>query len=393
MQQAIKMVDLAKQQNLIRPNLEQAISEVLNNGNYILGKQVFELEEKLAKFCQADFAVSCASGTDALEIVLKAKQVTSKDAIFIPAFTYTATAGAVVLAGATPVFVDVLPDSFNLDPNSLEQAITVAKQHNLHPAGIISVDLFGLPADYQRINNLAKMHNLWLLCDAAQSFGARYQGAKVGNFGIATATSFFPSKPLGCYGDGGCIFTNDAELADAFKSLRMHGAKILQGVADKYNNVRVGMNSRLDTMQAVVLLVKLNIFEQEIKLRNQVAEYYNQLFTEVFADQQQLSWPVIPNGYDSVWAQYTIKLSTNLINNKLTNQQLQAELKAGGVPSVIYYSKPISAQAPYAHFPQVDLFTAEQLSNQVLSLPMHPYLTRDQQQYIVNQVAAILSKY
>ena len=380
----IKMIDLPAQQKLIRPQLEKAIVTVLDSGDYILGKKTLELEAKLAEFCGAKFAISCANGTDALSLVLRAKEVSSVDAIFVPAFTFTATAEAVVLSGATPVFVDVLANSFNMDPSSLEDAILLAKKNNLKPAGIIPVDLFGLPADYHSIQSIADKHGLWVLCDSAQSFGADFFNKKVGTFGMATATSFFPSKPLGCYGDGGCMFTDDAKLAEILRSIRVHGAKITNGIVDKYNNVHIGVNSRLDTLQAAILLEKLKIFPQEINLRNQVANIYNDLLKDL----NNIILPIIDPKITSVWAQYTIKLNNT---KKFNNQTLQLVLDKAGIPSVIYYSKPISSHAPYADFYRVDLSVAEQLSQTVLSLPMHPYLSFDDQKDIVGALQNILN--
>lgn len=380
--QSIKMVDLSAQQKLIRTQLDTAIANVLNNGDYILGKQVVELEKKLAEFCGAKFAISCANGTDALTLVLKALNVTKNNAVFVPAFTFTATAEAVVLAGATPVFVDVLANNFNMNPSSLLDAILVAKKHNLKPTGIIPVDLFGLPADYQSLQQVANNHDLWVLCDAAQSFGASFSNKKVGTFGLATATSFFPSKPFGCYGDGGCIFTDDASLAEILKSIRVHGASITNGILDKYNNVRIGVNSRLDTIQAAVLLEKLKIFPEELNLRNKVATIYNDLLKNL----DNIISPIIEKSSISAWAQYTIKLNTKKFNNKT----LQLALEQAGIPSVIYYSKTISSHEPYIDFYRADLSVSEQLSNIVLSLPMHPYLDIESQKKIVDTLKNIL---
>lgn len=380
--QSIKMIDLQSQQQLIRSNIDTAITDVLNSGDFILGAKVLELEKKLTEFCGAKFAISCANGTDALTLVLKAKNVTNRDAIFVPAFTFTATAEAVVLAGAQPVFVDVLADNFNMNPNSLEAAILLAKQHKLKPTGIIPVDLFGLPANYSAIDFIAEQHDLWVLSDAAQSFGAMCLDKKVGTFGLATATSFFPSKPFACYGDGGCIFTDDADLTEILKSIRVHGAKLNNGILDKYNNVRIGVNSRLDTIQAAVLLEKLKIFPQELVLRNKVASIYNNLLKNITT----IVTPVLHQETISTWSQYTIKLNTNKINNQI----LKLDLEKAGIPTVIYYSKPISSHAPYANYYKTDLSVSVTLSDTVLSLPMHPYLSIDDQEYIVSNLQKVL---
>ncbi len=379
----IKMVDLQAQQKLIRKQLDVAIAEVLGSCDYILGKKVLELEQQLTTFCGSRFAISCANGTDALTLVLKAKNITSQDAVFVPAFTFTATAEAVVLAGGNPIFVDVLPDSFNMDPRSLEEAVLLAEKYHLQPAAVIPVDLFGLPANYAQIANIAAKHNLWILCDAAQSFGAMHENKHVGTFGLATATSFFPSKPLACYGDGGCIFTDDPALTEILKSIRVHGAKIVNGTLDKYNNVRVGVNSRLDSIQAAILLEKLKIFPKELMLRNKVAATYNELLKEV----NSLSLPSIDPLTVSAWAQYTIKLNNT---ERMNNRALQLALEKVGIPTAIYYSKPISSHPPYADCHKTSLSVSEQLSDQVLSLPMHPYLSFNNLEYIANSLKNIL---
>lgn len=381
----IKMVDLQRQQKLLRKQIDHAIAEVLDNCDYILGDKVIEFEQKIAVFCQSKFAVSCANGTDALTLFLKAKGVSNNDAVFVPAFTFTATAEAVVLAGSNPFFVDVLPDTFNMDPNSLETAINLAKKNNLRPVGIIPVDLFGLPANYLDLWKIANSNDLWILCDSAQSFGASYNRQKVGTLGHATATSFFPSKPLACYGDGGCVFTHDQHLMEIIQSIRCHGAGVTNGVLDKYNNIRIGVNSRLDTIQATILLEKLKIFPQELILRNNVANLYNNLLKNM----ENILLPNLndPNkGIMSAWAQYTIKLNTN----RITNNELQLALKKAGIPTIIYYPKPVSSHLPYANFYKTDLTVANKLSNTVLSLPMHPYLSITNIEYIVDKLQGIL---
>lgn len=379
----IKMVDLQAQQKVIRKQLNVGIAEVLDSCDYILGKKVLELEQQLINFCGSRFAISCANGTDALTLVLKAKNITSQDAIFVPAFTFTATAEAVVLAGGNPIFVDVLPDSFNMDPDSLEEAVILAKKYHLQPTAVIPVDLFGLPANYAQIAKIAAKHNLWILCDAAQSFGARHENKHVGTFGLATATSFFPSKPLACYGDGGCIFTDDPDLTEILKSIRVHGAKIVNGALDKYNNVRVGVNSRLDSIQAAILLEKLKIFPKELILRNKVAATYNELLKEVAG----LSLPTIDPLTVSAWAQYTIKLNNT---ERMNNRALQLALDKVGIPTAIYYAKPISSHPPYANYHKTSLSVSEQLSDQVLSLPMHPYLSFNNLEHIADSLKNIL---
>ncbi|NRA73268.1 MAG: DegT/DnrJ/EryC1/StrS family aminotransferase [Rickettsiales bacterium] len=353
-------IDLKSQQKLILPEINQALNKVLMHGQYIIGPEVLELEQKLANFCNTKYAVSCANGTDALVLVLMTQNLSHKDAIFVPSFTYTATAEAVAFTGAQPIFVDVCTDSFNLDPENLQNAIAIAKKNGLNPKGIIPVDLFGQPADYDPLLNIAQENNLWVLCDAAQSFGASYKNKKIGSLGLATTTSFFPSKPLGCYGDGGCIFTNDEELATKLKSLRFHG----QG-KNKDETTYLGMNSRLDTIQAAILLEKLKIFSKEIELRQKIADQYNKILENL------VEIPFVMKDCQSVWALYTIKLRTH--HNR---EQIQENLKESGIPTRVYYSNPIHTQNPYKKYlaSSPNLLNTDYLSQTVLSLPIHPYL-------------------
>ncbi|MDE3015794.1 MAG: DegT/DnrJ/EryC1/StrS family aminotransferase [Pseudomonadota bacterium] len=358
---SIQFTDLAAQQDRIRPQLDTAIARVLAHGAYIMGPEVAELEKRLAEFCGAAYCVTCSSGTDALSLVLMAKGIHAGDAVFAPSFTFAATAEAVALTGATPVFVDSLPGTFNMDPSSLEQAVATAKGRRLHPAAVIPVDLFGLPADYNSILPIAKTHGLWILCDAAQSFGGIYHGQKVGTLGLATATSFFPAKPLGCYGDGGAIFTDDKALCEMVQSLRVHGKG-----AEKYDNVRIGLNARLDTLQAAILLEKLAIFPDELKTRQRVADRYAAQLPPTFVV------PQTPSGVHSAWAQYTI-----IADSDRHRTEAQAALKAAGVPTMVYYPKPLHRQTAYKHFLTATggaLPICENLSRRVFSLPLHPYL-------------------
>jgi dTDP-4-amino-4,6-dideoxygalactose transaminase len=373
----IAFVDLAAQQRRIRAKIDAAIARVLDHGVYIMGPEVKILEGELSAFSGAKHVISCANGTDAIAMALMAKGVGPRDAVFVPSFTFAATAEAAVSLGATPVFVDSFADTFNMDPASLSQAIALATRLGLNPRAIIPVDLFGLPADYAAIEAIATMHGLFVLSDAAQSFGATYQGRKVGTLGLATTTSFFPAKPLGGYGDGGAIFTDDDELASILRSLRSHG----QG-AHKYDYVRIGLNGRLDTIQAAILIEKLALFADEIEMRERVAWRYSEgLSTHAIA-------PRIPPGLSTVWAQYTLRVPAS------RRDAIAAHLKAAGVPTAIYYPKPLHLQAAYRHFPVAGngLPIAEKIASEVLSLPMHPYLDERAQDRIIVGVAAAMAQ-
>jgi dTDP-4-amino-4,6-dideoxygalactose transaminase len=338
---------------------------------------VAAFESALAAFCGARHAVSCASGTDALVLVLMARGIGPGDAVICPSFTFCATAEAAVLVGATPVFADVETASFNLDPHSLRRAIATAKGLGLRPKAVIPVDLFGLPADHDALAGIAKAEGLFVLDDAAQGFGATYRGRKLGTLADATATSFFPAKPLGCYGDGGAVLTDDASLAELLRSLRVHG----QG-SDKYDNVRIGQTSRLDTIQAAVLIEKLKIFAEEITARNVVARRYAEGLADV------ATVPQAPVGSTSVWAQYTLRLAPG------RRDALGAALKAQGIPTAIYYPKPLHRQQAYRHFPVVEggLAVSDRLAEEVISLPMHPYLDAPTQDRIITAVRRALGK-
>ena len=354
----IPFVDLAEQQRRIRADLDRRIGQVMDHGAYINGPEVAELEVKLAAFAGCRHAIGVSSGTDALLAALMAKGIGRGDAVFLPSFTFTATAEVVLQCGATPVFVEVDTATFNLEPNHLREAIVqTAKMGHVRPAAIIAVDLFGQPADYQAINALASEHDLFVLADGAQSFGASYHNLKVGGLAEVTATSFYPAKPLGCYGDGGAIFTNDNELAAACISLRDHG----QGEG-RYDIVRLGLNARLDTMQAAVLLSKLTIFEDEIRLRRTVAQRYTEQLSGM------VETPVQLQDTDSIWAQYTIKLPNR--------DGVADRLRQQGIPTQIYYPLPMHLQPAYAHHGGGvgSLPISEQLGREVLALPMHPYL-------------------
>src|SRR5271163_271875 len=372
----IPFIDLKTQRRRLGRSLDDAVQRVMDHGQFILGPEVTELENQLAAFAGAKHCVSCANGTDALGLVLMAEKVGPGDAVFVPAFTFAATAEVVAWVGATPIFVDVIEDTFNLDPARLETAIALGKRQGLRPRAVISVDLFGQPADYTALAPIAAAHDMFVLCDAAQSFGASLGGRRVGTFGRATATSFFPAKPLGCYGDGGAILTDDDDLAVRLKSLRVHG----EGT-DKYDAARIGITGRLDTIQAAVLLEKLKIFPNEIVARNAAALRYTSGLEGV------ATLPRVGNESTSVWAQYTIRLAPG------RRDVLAATLKEQGIPTAIYYAKPLHRQAAYREFPVVDggVPVSERLAEEVISLPMHAYLEESVQDRIVVAVRRALA--
>lgn len=375
MKTPIPFIDLAAQQARIRDRVEAAMRRTLDHGAYILGPEVGEFETRLAAFCGARHAIGCSNGTDALALVLMARNVGQGQAVFCPSFTFAATAEVVAWLGATPYFVDIEPDSYNMDPGSLKAAIREAKDAGLNPVGVIAVDLFGLPADYDRLEPIAAENDLWLLCDAAQSFGATYQGRKVGTIGMATTTSFFPAKPLGAYGDGGAMFTDDDHTAQLLRSLLFHGKG-----EDRYDNVRIGMNGRLDSLQAGILMEKLAIFPDEIEARNRIAARYDEGFRNV------LVTPSVPDGSVSVWAQYTLRAPGR------DRDAIVAALKEKGVPTAIYYPKPLHMQTAYKSFPSVGgrLPISDAAAKEVFSLPMHAYLDAETQDFIIDSVRAVL---
>src|SRR6516162_2122369 len=372
----IEFIDLAAQRRRIGRRMDEAILRVVDHGKYIMGPEVADFEQELSAFCGAKHVLSCANGTDALGLALMVKNLKPGQAVLVPAFTFAATAEVVAWFDAVPVFVDVREDTFNMDPASLEAGVATARRSGLEPVGVIPVDLFGLPADCDEILAIASAHRLWVICDAAQSFGAVYKGRKIGTIGDITTTSFFPAKPLGCYGDGGAVFTGDDNAATLLKSLRVHG----QG-GDKYDNVRIGMNARLDTIQAAVLIEKLKIFPDEITARERAASRYSALLEE------KVTVPRVPPGLTSVWAQYTVRLPSGCDRNAVA-----AKLKALGIPTAIYYAKPLHQQTAYRDYPIAGngLSVSEHLSEGVLSLPMHPYLDESVQDRIVSAIASIL---
>jgi dTDP-4-amino-4,6-dideoxygalactose transaminase len=368
--ESIPFIDLQAQRKRLGASLTRAINEAVEGGQWILGPQVAALEQQLAQFAGVKHAVTCANGTDALLLILKAWGIGPGDAVFVPSFTFAATAEVVALAGATPVFVDVLSDSFNMDPASLDVAVAlVRREAKLSPRAVVPVDLFGQPADYRKLAPIAVREKLRMLCDTAQGFGAILDGRRTGAIGDAASTSFFPAKPLGCYGDGGACFTNDAALAEDLRSLRMHG----QGT-DRYEHARIGFNSRLDTIQAAVLIEKLRIFPDEIAGRERIAERYN----AAFRNSNRIRVPHVIAGAQSVWAQYTIQVEERT--------KLQSDLKDEGIPTAVYYPIPLGRQRAYAHFPSAPTPVSDDLSNKVVSLPMHPYLDESVQDRIIAAV-------
>ncbi|MHC1727625.1 MAG: DegT/DnrJ/EryC1/StrS family aminotransferase [Syntrophobacteraceae bacterium] len=393
----MKFIDLDAQQKRIKYSLDQRIQAVLNHGQYINGPEVVELETQLASYVGSKHAVGCASGTDALIMALMAYSVGPGDLIFTTPFTFIATAEVISLLGATPVFVDIDPDTFNVDPVKLENAIRAVLENDesartlpsstsplthrptsdaLRPKGIIAVDLFGLPADYDRINGIARKYGLFVIEDAAQSFGAEYHGKRCCSLADISCTSFFPAKPLGCYGDGGMCFTDSADIADALRSIRVHGMG-----SDKYENVRIGINGRLDTIQAAVLLAKFQVFEEEVRLRQEVAARYRSLIMGRLPDAPELILQQIPTGLLSVWAQYSI-----LAANEGRRTAIQNTLKEHGIPTAIYYPKPLHLQQALAYlgYREGDFPVSENRAKHIFSIPMHAYLNKEEQKRIVD---------
>ncbi|MFC6448004.1 DegT/DnrJ/EryC1/StrS family aminotransferase [Shinella zoogloeoides] len=368
---SVAFIDLKAQAAALGSRIPDAVARVLEHGAYISGPEVRTFEERLAAFCGARHAISCANGTDALSLALMAEGVGAGDAVFVPAFTFVATAEVAPLAGATPVFVDVREDTFNMDVDSLAAAVAEASRLGLNPRAVIPVDLFGLPADYDAINEFAASHGLIVIADSAQGFGGRYKGRFAGALGHYTTTSFFPAKPLGCYGDGGAILTDNDEKAALLRSIAVHGKG-----TDKYDNVRVGVNSRLDTMQAAILIEKLAIFPDEIVARDRVAVRYTQELANV------IKTPVVPDGLSSVWAQYTIRVAER--------EKFAAHMKEAGIPTAVYYPIPMHRQTGYRQYPVAPggLPISDKLAREVISLPMHPYLDTDTQDRIISAARA-----
>ena len=375
--QSVPFIDIGAQRRRLGKSIDEAVARVLTHCQFINGPEVTALEAALAEFSGARHVVSCASGTDALLMVLMAKQVGPGDAVLCPSFTFCATGEAVALVGAVPVFVDVDEATFNMDVGSLKRGIATARARGLTPKAVIPVDLFGQSADHDAIAEVAQAEGLFVLDDAAQGFGASYKGRRIGSLGLATATSFFPTKPLGCFGDGGAIFTDDDQLAETLRSIRVHG----QG-SDKYDNVRLGLTGRLDTMQAAVLIEKLKIFEDEIAARNRVAERYARGLGNF------VTVPQLASGCTSIWAQYTIRLPEGTDRDGFA-----AALKAQGIPTMVYYTRSMHQQTAYRAFPVADggLPVSEKLSDDVISLPIHAYLDEAAQDRVIEAVRGALS--
>lgn len=386
----MKFIDLEAQQKLIKQNIDNRIQSVLHHGKYIMGPEVEQIESKLAEFIGVEHAISCSSGTDAILLALMANEVGPGDAIITSPFTFIATAEVICLLGATPVFVDIDPKTFNINPDKILKAINafndndsnrypLPKDHKntrLKIRGIIAVDLFGIPADFERINKIAQDHRLFVIEDAAQSFGAESNGQKACSLADIGCTSFFPAKPLGAYGDGGMCFTDNHDLAEIMKSLRVHGKN-----SHKYDNIRIGINGRLDTIQAAILLAKFEIFPNEIKLRQQVASSYNNLLSE----SSSVELPEVPKNVTSAWAQYSILSKGN--NNRSV---LRNKLKESNIPTAVYYPTPLHLQPAFSclGYKQSDFPVSEDISKRILSLPMYPYLIPEDQ----NMIAEIILK-
>lgn len=372
--------DLQKQYQILKPNMDIAIGQVLADGNFISGRQVAELEDQLAAYVGVKHCIACGNGTDALTLALMVWDIGPGDAVFVPDFTFFASGETPAYEGATPVFVDVEEDTFNLSPTSLEEAVLKIKEEGkLRPRVIVAVDLFGQPADYTRIRQIAEKYDLLILEDGAQGFGGQIGEQKACSFGDISTTSFFPAKPLGCYGDGGAVFTDRDEWAELLRSYRVHGKG-----ADKYDNVRIGMNSRLDTLQAAVLQVKLKAFEEnELTAVNRVADFYTKQLGTI------VKTPKVKENFFSSWAQYSI-----LLGDEAERDGLQAHLKGKGIPTMVYYPKPMSRQGAFQGIDCVktDLSVTADLCTRVLALPMHPYITEEEQKQVVGEIKAYISQ-
>ena len=366
---SIPFIDLKKQFEHLEPEIRTRMDAVLAHGQFIHGPEVVELERALEQFTGAKHVVTCGSGTDALLMSLMTNGIGPGDAVFVPTFTFIASAEVIPLLGATPVFVDIEVDGFNIDPVSLEAAIQSVDRSKLKPRGVVAVDMFGVPADYEKLMAIAATNRMFVLADAAQSFGATYQDRRSGCDGDIAATSFFPAKPLGCYGDGGAVFTQEEDTAEFLRSVRTHGSG-----KHKYDNVRIGLNARIDTIQAAILLPKLAGIERELEARQRNAARYTEALQGV------VETPRVPEGATSAWAQYTIRTTTRA--------EVQSALKAAGVPSVVYYPRPLHLQTAFAYLggKPGDCPISEAVSDTVLSLPMHPYLEYEQ----IDEIAAVV---
>ena len=363
-------IDLKAQQEIIREKIDLRIKNILDHGKYIMGPEVDELEEKLAGYVRVRHCISCSSGTDALLMPLLALGIGPGDAVITTPFTYIATVEVISLLGATPIFCDIYDQTFNIDAKKLSESLEEAFEKKLNPKAIMPVDLFGLPARYRLIEKFAKDNNLLIIEDAAQGFGGHIRGKKAGAFGDVAGTSFFPAKPLGCYGDGGAIFTNDDDLASKLRSIRVHG-----GGDDKYSNVRIGINGRLDSIQAAILLEKIKIFDNELELRNAKANYYTQNINKMFIT------PHIPDKYYSSWAQYSV-----LVPEGIDRDNIIEKLSEKNIPSMVYYKIPAHLQEGYQKYEYVlgDFKVCEQITKRIFSIPMHPYLQKNDQDKVID---------
>ena len=374
----MQFIDLHEQYRLIEDGFKERLDSILDSKRFIGGQVVSELEARLAEYVGVKHVIACASGTDALVIPMMSYGLKETDAVFVPSFTFFASGESVSLAGGTPVFVDVDKDTFNIDTVSLEEKIEeVKKEGRLNPRGIVAVDLFGQPAEQGKIREIAETNNMFVLEDAAQGFGGNIDGKKAASFGDVAGTSFFPAKPLGCYGDGGAIFTDDDELTAIMRSVHVHG----QGT-DKYDNVRIGLNSRLDAIQAAVLLEKLTLFDGELEARNEVADYYTEKLSGI------VKTPVVKKGYFSSWAQYTIQ-----VKDAEERKMIIKALEEKGVPAMIYYPIPMHQSTAYSETnAPCRLPVSESLSQTVMSIPMHPYLKRQEQDLICDIISEAIAK-
>jgi dTDP-4-amino-4,6-dideoxygalactose transaminase len=370
----MKFIDLDRQYNIVGKEIEERMRHVIENKQFIMGPEIGELENALAGYTGRKHAITCASGTDALVIPLMALELEKKDAVFVPAFTFFASAESVVLAGATPVFVDC-DSSYNMDTDNLILQIEkVLKEGKLVPRGIIPVDLFGQPADYEALEKIAEKYDLFILEDAAQGFGGIYKGKKACSFGKVSATSFFPAKPLGCYGDGGAIFTDDDEFAEKLKSVRVHGMG-----TDRYDNIRIGLNGRMDALQAAVVIPKLKIFDEEMEKRNKVAKRYTENLKDDFIV------PVIPEDKVSSWAQFSL-----LAETKEQREKILEKMKEKEIPIMIYYPIPMHLQTAFQYlgYRKGDLPQCEDYADRIFSIPMHPYLTEEEIDFVSEALIA-----
>ena len=371
----IPFIDLKAQQKLIRHKIDERIKIVLDHGQYILGPEVKELERKLSIYTNSEYVLCCSSGTDALLLALLGLKLKAGEGVIVPAFSFASSAEVMPLLGAIPIFIDIEDDTFNIDPSKLADTFNTATEMGIIVKGIMSVGLFGQPADMDPINEFAKNNNLWVLDDAAQSFGGKYHGNNVGNLCEVTATSFFPAKPLGCYGDGGAIFTNDPEIYEIANSSHVHGMG-----KSRYEYDRIGMNARISTIQAAILLEKLEIFPSELNKRQAVANNYYKHLNDL---NLKIKLPLLKSKFISSWAQYTIILPDNINRDKL-----QESLKFKDIPTAVYYPIPLNEHKPYKNYPvsKSGLINTNYLARNVLSLPMHPYLSEDDIIYISNNI-------